>query len=408
MTRLSSSYLLTAFILSIFFLISCSDTNQLQNTTVVAPELLDRSEKIQLGKEWDYVQNLYSDKVKSLQATPDNHEAKLVLAQLFIKEARVTGEHGHYYPAALQMVNQVLNDEALDKNTKFLALMHKAGVQLSLHEFADALETSEKAIVLNPRNAQIHGVLVDCQVELGNYAKAIEIADKMVAMKPDLRSYSRVSYLREIHGDVTGAIDALTLAVEAGYPGYEETAWAMQTLGELYQRYGQNDNAQKIFENILAMRPNYPFAVASLADLQILNGDQAGAEETLNNAIAIIPEVGFYVSLAHILKDQGRDSELEKIKSEIIEMLEDDVVNGHNMNLEYADLYLSLYNDPQTALSYIEKEYQKRPNNIDVNRKLAQVYHQLDLMEDSKQYIAAASITNSAHPELQELKSVVN
>lgn len=408
MIRLLSQSLFILFLLCICLLTSCSDSSQTQISSVDIPNLVDRSERIQLGKEWDYVQNLYTDKSQLLKTDPKNNEAKLVLAQLFIKEARVTGEHGHYYPAALKMVDQVLSDTTVDKNTKFLALMHKAGVQLSLHEFADALVTGEKAIALNPRNAQIHGVLVDCYVELGDYKKAIEVADRMVAMKPDLRSYSRISYLREIHGDIPGAIDALTLAVEAGYPGYEETAWAMQTLGELYLRYDQTENAKKVFEGILAMRPDYPFAVGSLAEISMLNGDMAEAEKILNDAITIIPEVGFYVSLAHIYKEQNRLAELEKIKTEINDMLEDDVVNGHNMNLEYTDLYLNLYDDPKTALTYIEREYEKRPNNIDVNRKLAQVYQKLDMIDDSELYVTAASITNSSHPELQELKSILN
>jgi hypothetical protein len=54
--------------------------------------------------------------------------------------------------------------------------------------------------------------LVDGNVEMGNYATAIEEADKMISIRPDIRSYSRASYLREIHGDYPGAIDAMKLA----------------------------------------------------------------------------------------------------------------------------------------------------------------------------------------------------
>jgi len=156
------------------------------------------------------------------------------------------------------------------------------------------------------------------------------------------------------------------------------------------------------------MRPDYPFAVASLAEIQLMNNDVINAEKTLNEAISIIPEVGFYVSLAHIYKDQNRLSELENIKLEILEMLEDDVVHGHNMNLEYTDLYLTLYDDPEKALVFIQKEYEKRPNNIDVNRKMARVFQKLNDVESSKIYAEAASVTNSAHPELKHLQVELN
>lgn len=53
-----------------------------------------------------------------------------------------------------------------------------------------------------------------------------------MSIRPDLRSYSRISYLREIYGDLDGAIEAMKLAVTAGYPGYEQTAWARLTLGK--------------------------------------------------------------------------------------------------------------------------------------------------------------------------------
>jgi hypothetical protein len=46
----------------------------------------------------------------------------------------------------------------------------------------------------------------------------------MMAIRPDLRSYSRVSYLREIFGDIPGAREAMLMAIQAGYPGQEETA----------------------------------------------------------------------------------------------------------------------------------------------------------------------------------------
>ena len=152
-------------------------------------------------------------------ADPTAEEPKIKLAEVFINEARITGEHGHYYPAALQMLNSILDKPSENDDITFRALSHKAGVLLSLHQFAEALEVGQKAVTLNPYNAHIHGVLVDAYVELGEYEAAVKMADKMVSIRPDLRSYARVSYLREIHGDVDGAIAAMKLAVSAGYPG---------------------------------------------------------------------------------------------------------------------------------------------------------------------------------------------
>jgi tetratricopeptide (TPR) repeat protein len=385
---------------------SNSDVNNTLTTTDI-PALLDRSEKIQLDKEWEFAQNFYAKQLQTLNKEPNNTEAKINLAQLFIKEARVTGEHGHYYPGALKMLNQVVDANPKNLDQLFLALVTKAGVQLSLHEFAAAKETGEKALLLNPSNAQAYGVLVDANVELGNYEAAVFMSDKMVSIKPDIRSYSRVSYLREIHGDIPGAIQAMEMAVKSGYPGYEETAWAMLTLGELYKRYDQPEKALAMYNEILATRPNYPFAIGAIGEFYYDYKNLEKAESHTQEAMDIIPEVGFYVQMAHIYNDRQEMQKRDELMEEVFLMLQDDETNGHNMNLEYADLYLELLNDSDKALAYAQKEYEKRPLNIDVNRLLAKIYQQRNDLEKVAFHTKAASVTNSKHPDLIELKAAL-
>lgn len=395
-------FLIFAILLTGLSFLSKSD----KPSSLEIAELLPRSERIQLGKEWESVQNQFVKHRDALLADTENAESALYLASIFINEARITGEHGHYYPAALDILNKVvIESESSDENLLFMALTTKAGVQLSLHDFNEALQTGKKALLLNQRNAQIHGVLVDAYVELGDYSRAIEHADMMMSIKPDLRSYSRVSYLREIHGDVDGAIEAMKLAVKAGYPGTEETAWAMLTLGELFKNYGQEDEAEKVFDEITKIREDYPFAIAALGDLKYQNGELIKAEKLISEAIDIIPEVGFYIQMASLYKDQNREEDLKVLEKEIFEMLEDDTIHGHNMNLEYSSLYLDLLNNPTEALRFAKTEYEKRPNNIDVNLALAKIYHVQGQDELARPYMKVASKTNAQFSKLLKLKS---
>ncbi|MFZ1704690.1 MAG: tetratricopeptide repeat protein [Saprospiraceae bacterium] len=366
------------------------------------PELLNRNAKIQNGKEWDDVQSSYQKQKMDLQKNQKDYEAAIRLSQLFIREARVTGEHGHYYPAALKMTQYVLQDSA-NNDMKFLALVTQAGVQLSLHEFEAALETGQKAIQLNQRNPQIYGVMVDAHVELGKYSEAIEYADMMIALKPDLRSYARISYLREIHGQVSEAIEAMKMAVKAGIPGQEDTAWAMNTLAEMYKMYGDNQKAKATFEEILAMRPHYPFAVGGLSEIALDENNFTLAEAKVNEAIDIIPEVGFYITLAEIYQKTNRKNQADETIKEIFAMLQDDQDSGHNMNLEYANVYLNLQNDPDMALKYALAEYNKRPKNIDVNRIMAKIYMAKNDVEKTKEHTKIAQSTQSKHPEIIDL-----
>ena len=379
--------------------------------TLELPKLLDRREALRNGKEWDGVQNFYAAQCAALRKDPQDPEAMLHLAEVFIQEARVTGEHPHYYPAALKALEPVVT--ALSAKTSrtpqetdlyFRALSNKANVQLSLHDFANALETATAAVAINPYNAQIYGALVDANVELGRYAKAIEMADKMVGIRPDLRSYSRVSYLREIYGDIPGAIEAMDMAVKAGYPGQESSAWARLTLGNLYKTYGNWKKAEEQYQTILVERPDYPFALAALAEVEKHRKAYDNAETLLKKACDIIPEVSFYESLAQLYRVSNRENEAMALIPKIEEMMAEDTQKGHNMSLEYAALYTNLKPDYDKALQFALQEYARRPDNIDVNRRLALIYAAKKDAAKTKEHFAKASATGSKPPELAAVK----
>ncbi|HOY18273.1 MAG TPA: hypothetical protein PLC89_13290, partial [Haliscomenobacter sp.] len=117
----------------------------------------------------------------------------------------------------------------------------------------------------------------------------------------------------------------------------------------------------------------------------------------------IIPEVGFYEELAKVYKLQGKKEACEKTVQEIWPMLADDEAHGHNMNLEYASIYADVVGDLKKALKYALKEYEIRPDNIDVNRKLALIYQDMGNSSKAVEHMAKASKTNSKHPELKQL-----
>ena len=55
----------------------------------------------------------------------------------------------------------------------------------------------------------------------------------MVDLKPNLASYARVSYFRELHGDLDGAVAAMDRAIAAGGPARENVAYVQSLLGDL-------------------------------------------------------------------------------------------------------------------------------------------------------------------------------
>jgi len=378
----------------------------------IIPELLDRSSDIANSYEWDQIQNNYASALKKLNTNPKNINAFISLVGLFMTEARISGEHGHYFPGALNLINHALMLEP-SEDERFMLISYKASVLLSQHQFSDALDAAQKAIRLNPRNAQTYGALVDAHVELGQYKQAVSAADKMVSMRPDLRSYSRVSYVRQIHGDIEGAIEAMKLAIQAGVPGQEDRSWAMLTLGELYEEIGKIAEARMIYSSILNERKNYPFAIGALAWLDLKDDELEKAESGFTKAAAIIPEVDFYIGLAQIIKirsgvDYTDNKKYKEMLVTIQEMYEDDVVHGHDMDMSYVDLHLELTENLDKALTYGLKEYNKRPDNIEVNKILAIIYYKRQNYKKASDHLGGACINSCNTPIVQMLSGLLD
>lgn len=375
----------------LLLLVSCKNSETNKDITVLHP-LLERNKGLKNGKEWENIHNLYTRYTNDLRKNPNNAKTHAELAELFMMEARVTGEHGHYYSNALQLLDKANSLAGDNKDMIFRTLSDKASVYLSLHQFENGKRAAEEAIKLNPYNAQVYGALVDANVELGNYTEGVHMADKMNSIRPDIRSYSRVSYLREIYGDLNGAIDAMKQAVEAGYPGYEETSWAGLQLAELYRKNEDDTSAEMQLLSVLQERPSYAFAKAALAEIKMDQNDYTSADSLLADAIALMPEVGFYITKAKLYSMQGMKEEARKLSEEVIAMLKDDEASGHKMDLTYATVYNDLIGDQDKALEYAMKEYKVRPNNIEVNKTLTAIYNKMGNMAKANEHKMKSSI----------------
>ena len=131
-------------------------------------------------------------------------------------------------------------------------------------------------------------------------------ADKMVSIRPDMRSYSRMSYLREIHGDHAGAIEAMKMAVEAGLPGDEATEWTRVQLGHLYENTGDLKSAEMNYVMSLQYRPGYAYAIAGQARIATASGDYDKAITYYLQADSLVNDYSFKEELAELYRLTGK------------------------------------------------------------------------------------------------------
>ncbi len=292
---------------------------------------------------------------------PDDPKNYVELAQLYMQEARVTALHHEYFPRAERLLKQAL---VLDP-ANFDALITQASMYATLHRFEEATPLAVRALTLNPYSAFAYGVLMDTQVEMGDYDAAVETCDKMLGIRPDLRSYARASYMRELHGDMQGAIEAMHMAADAGVTGQESRAWALYNLGKLYFNDGKPDTAAFIFRGILEERPAYAYAMAGLATIHASRKEYAQAIKLLEDAYRATADHVFLEELAELYAANGDPSKAATTIDFVLREFDDHTDEGWNIDKEYAMFCANHGINLEDALDRAKREYLKRPGNIE-------------------------------------------
>uniref|UniRef100_UPI003CEB1EA6 tetratricopeptide repeat protein n=1 Tax=Hymenobacter sp. B1770 TaxID=1718788 RepID=UPI003CEB1EA6 len=332
---------------------------------VPVPPLKARQGDLALGGEWLNTKKAVQGLRAKLRQDPNDHQSRLLLAQAYLQEGRVTGDHPYYDAAALQLLEQVLADQP----DNFDALCSQASLCLTQHHFAQGLALAERAAKINPYSAYVYGLLCDAHVELGHYDEAVRMADRMNQVRPDLRAYARVSYLRELHGDVPGAIQAMGMATEAGYVGLEQTEWTRVQLGQLHENRGELDQAENLYQQSLQVRPFYAYALAGLSRVAAARRDYPAAIKYLEQARATVKDYAFADELADLYRLHGQPAEAEKMAKESIAMLagaaqeaDENEQLGHYADRELAYAYVKT-GELDWALKHAQIEYERRPDN---------------------------------------------
>ena len=366
------------------------------------PELKDRRGDLSAGKEWVNTKAAIQGLLAKLRADPSDHKSRLLLAQAYMQEARVTGDHPYYDGAAMQLLEEVLQKEP----ENFEALCCKASLCLTQHHFAQGLALAEQAQKINPSSGFVYGLLTDANVEMGHYETAVKMADKMNAVRPDLPAYARVSYLREIYGDLPGAIEAMDFAVKAGYVGLEQTEWTRVALGHLHEVRGDTARARGYYGMALAARPGYAYALAGLGRMAAAQRNYPAAIKYYQQARILVKDYAFTDELTDLYRLNGQAAESRKMAEESIDMLanaaqqaDDNEQMGHYADRELAYAYLKT-NELDKALAHAKIEYDRRPDNIDVNETMAWVLYKRGEFPAAHKYMQVARRTGSQNPVL--------
>jgi tetratricopeptide (TPR) repeat protein len=289
-----------------------------------------------------------------LRQLPTDWRSFASLGLAYVQQARVTADPS-YYPKAEGVLRRSLE---LERRDNFAAMVGMAALAAARHDFAGALRWGERAREINPYNGNVYGVIGDAQVELGRYHDAFATFQTMVDTLPGVASYARVSYARELLGDIPGARQAMTAARDlAGTPS--DAAWASYQLGELAFNRGDIEEARAAYRRGAAADPSFVPPLAGLAKVAWAEGDMKKAIAGYTEVVSRFPSPEYVIALGDLYMAAGRpalaDRQYALVRAE--ERLFRS--NGVNIDLELA-LFDAAHGEPASAIGAARHEWAKR------------------------------------------------
>lgn len=292
------------------------------------------------------------------RARPKDVETLVRLGKGYVDAAGDTGDVGFYNRA-----DRVLR-KAVALDPQHAAAWTETGVlRLVRHDFRGALVAGRKARALAPEVVKPLGVLVDANVETGRYEDASRVLQEMVDLKPNLDSYARVSYFKELNGDLDGALEALDLAESAAGSSPPNVAFVQSLRATIESNRGRPDVARAAFERILQTVPDHGPAQYGLARMDAGAGRFDAARKRLEPMAESNPELYIMVLLGEIDLADGKPEAARRWFDAVRERRKDFAAANANTDVESA-VFEADHGDPEAAVAFARQAWRDAPSVV--------------------------------------------
>jgi tetratricopeptide (TPR) repeat protein len=292
-----------------------------------------------------------------VEAYPDDLGAWQTLGGAYIGQAAEVGDPSFYALAerALARAEELAPGDPA-------TLLGQGQLALALHRFPEALDLGRQVTGALPASADALAVLVDAQVELGRYQEAEVSLQRMLDLRPGLPALARASYLRELHGDMGGAVEAMTRAEAAGSAPLDR-ANVIALLGSLQFRQGNLDAAADSYGQALELAPGLVLAEVGRARVLAAQGEVDDAIDVLEQVVERFPAPEAVILLGDLQALRGLDAAAETYALVgAIAALQEEA--GQIVDLEMAIFEADRGEDPARALELASRVHDARPDNV--------------------------------------------
>jgi tetratricopeptide (TPR) repeat protein len=294
----------------------------------------------------------------AVKARPDDLKSLQALGAAYVQHVAVGGDVAEYNRA-----EEVLARAEALAPADYRTLLRQGYLALARHDFARARELGNRAHTIDPYDAQALAVIVDGEIELGAYDDAAMHLQEMLDLRPSLAAYSRVSYLRELHGDITGAQQAFALAEAAGSGSRYDLATVAVLRGKLALNQGDLDDAAAGFGDARSLAPSITGLDAGEARLAAARGDIAGAIGILRPVVAKAPTAEAAILLGDLLRIQGRNVEAANADAVVRDLAHSERDAGADVAMEMAYFEADRGN-AAASLDLARSAYSRKHDNV--------------------------------------------
>jgi tetratricopeptide (TPR) repeat protein len=298
-----------------------------------------------------------ADSNRAIQSNPNRFEAHNAHALALTRRARETAETAYYDKA-----ESALKESFRLAPENFEGQRIRAWVLLGKHDFAAALELARTLNAKMPDDVLTYGLLADAHTELGNYEEAEKATQWMLDLRAgNIPGLTRASHLRELFGDIEGAIELM----QAAYPRIppnevEDRAWILVQVAHLERSRGKLDAADTLLTEAFKLFPDYHYALAESGRLRAAQERYNEAVETFRKRFRAAPHPENLYEVANALEQAGRHKEAQEIWKDFEQRATAEMNSVDNCNRELVLFYTDHVRKPAEALRVAKIEFARR------------------------------------------------
>ncbi len=334
---------------------------------------------------------------------PKHAQAHADLALALTQRARETADPVYY-----QQAEAAVQAALAATPGHFDARKVRAWALLGQHRFAEALALATALNREVPDDLMVYGILTDAHIELGHYDEAERSAQWMLDLRPgNIPALTRAAYLRELFGDIEGAIELMRAAVNRmPFQETEDRAWVLTQIGHLELVRRQPAAAEEALEAALALFPDYHYALGTLAEVRTAQQRHREAAVLQRQRYAVAPHPENLFELAEAQARAGMRAEAAKSYAQFEAGARAEMRGDDNANRELIAYWAGAGKKPAEALKLAEQEIARR-GDVYTREAYAWALFRNGRRADARREIATVLAIGVQHPRVLERASAI-